>query len=90
MIEADLCVTGISELVTPVGNGPRLGRDLGRVRVIEKAALAARDGVIVFAGTEREFRETVTPASGGQQIDAAGGTVLPGFVDAHTHLPFAG
>jgi len=90
MIEADLSVTGISELVTPVGNGPRLGRDLGRVRVIENAALAARDGVIVFAGTEREFRETVTPASGGQRIDAAGGTVLPGFVDAHTHLPFAG
>ena len=90
MIEADLSVTGISELVTPVGNGPRLGCDLARTHVIENAALAARDGVIVFVGTEREFHETVTPASGAQRIDAAGGTVLPGFVDAHTHLPFAG
>jgi imidazolonepropionase len=90
MIEADLSVTRISELATPVGNGPRVGRDLGRVRVVEDAALAARDGRIVFVGTEREYRETVKLLPGGRSVDAAGGTVLPGFVDAHTHLPFAG
>jgi imidazolonepropionase len=90
MIEADLSVTGISELATPVGNGPRLGRDLGRVRVIADAALAARDGRIVFVGTERDCHAAVALNPGGRQVDAAGGTVLPGFVDAHTHLPFAG
>lgn len=90
MIEADLSVTGISELATPVGNDARLGRDLGRVRLIADAALAARDGRIVFVGTERDYHAGVALKPGGRQVDAAGGTVLPGFVDAHTHLPFAG
>jgi imidazolonepropionase len=90
MIEADLSVTGISELATPTGTGPCVGRDLGRVRVIEDAAIAARAGRIVFVGSERDFRRTVRLTDGGRQVDAAAGTVLPGFVDAHTHLPFAG
>ncbi len=90
MIRADLAVTGISELVTPTGSGPRVGRDLGSVKIIEQAALAAHEGEIVFVGTRSEYREAVQLTSGGREIDAAGGTVLPGFVDAHTHLPFAG
>ncbi len=90
MIEADLVVSGISELATPVGNGPRLGRDLGRLRVIERAAIASRRGDVVFVGTEDDCREAVQLTPDGRGIDAAGGTVLPGFVDAHTHLPFAG
>ena len=90
MIRADLAVTGISELVTPTGSGPRVGRDLGSVKIIEQAALAAHEGEIVFVGTRFEYREAVQLTSGGREIDAAGGTVLPGFVDAHTHLPFAG
>jgi imidazolonepropionase len=90
MIEADLCVTGISELATPSGGAPRVGSDLGRLRVVEDAALAARDGLIVFVGSRSEFQESVTLIADGRTIDAGGGTVLPGFVDAHTHLPFAG
>ena len=90
MIEADLALTGISELVTPLGRGPRVGRELGQLHVVEDAAVAARDGQIVFAGSARDYREAVELTAGGQQLDAAGGTVLPGFVDAHTHLPFAG
>ena len=90
MIEADLAVTGIRELATPVGNGPRLGRDLGQVRVIEKAAIASRGEQIVFVGEETDYHQAVQLTSGGRTIDAQGGTVLPGFVDAHTHLPFAG
>lgn len=90
MIEADLAVTGIAELVTPIGSTARLGNDLGRVRVIPEAALAALGDRIVFVGTERDYRSAVTLSAKGREIDAEGGTVLPGFVDAHTHLPFAG
>jgi imidazolonepropionase len=43
--------------------------------------LAVRDGVI--AGFERDGRAQLT-------IDASGCAVIPGFVDCHTHLPFAG
>jgi imidazolonepropionase len=90
MIEADLAVTGIAELATPTGTTPRSGSDLGRLHIVPDAAIAARSGVIVFVGTERDYRQTVTLIPGAQCIDAQRGTVLPGFVDAHTHLAFAG
>jgi len=90
MILADLAVAGISELATPEGRTARTGADLGRIRSVRDAAVACRAGAIVFAGTEREFRQAVRMEPGGRVLDARGGTVLPGFVDAHTHLPFAG
>jgi len=90
MIRADLAVLGISQLATPVGPAPRLGADLGRLHVVDQAAVGCRSGRIVFVGTERDFRQAVAMEPGGVVVDARGGTVLPGFVDAHTHLPFAG
>jgi len=90
MIEADLAVVGILQLATPEGRHPRLGADLGRVRVVDDAAVACAGDRIVFVGSEREFRRAVAVRPGGRTLDARGGTVIPGFVDAHTHLPFAG
>jgi imidazolonepropionase len=90
MIEADLAVVGISELATPEGRSPRRGSELGRLRTVADAAVACRNGRFVFVGTEREFRQGVELTPGGRALDARGGTALPGFVDAHTHLPFAG
>ncbi len=90
MIEADLVVRRIAELVTPEGNGPLVGSNAGRVTIIPNAAVASRDGRFVFVGTEEELDARVTLLEGAETIEAAGGTVTPGFVDAHTHLPFAG
>jgi len=90
MTEADLLLTGIAELATPLGITARIGADLGRIAVLENAAVACRDGVIVWVGPESELAQAVRPLAGATRADAAGGTVLPGFVDAHTHLPFAG
>jgi imidazolonepropionase len=90
MIRADLAVTGISELATSRGRTARTGADLGHLEIIENAAVACREGEIVFVGSEREYRERVDLAPGGKQVDAGSGTVLPGFVDSHTHLAFAG
>ncbi len=90
MIEADLAVVDAAELVTVPGPAPKLGSRLGAIGVIERGCLAARDGVVVFVGDEREYRSRVHLARHGVEIDATGRTVLPGFVDPHTHLPFAG
>jgi imidazolonepropionase len=90
MIDADLAVVGISELATPEGRSARLGPDLGKLKVVRDAAVACRAGQIVFVGSEREFRQSVTMSHAARTVDARGGTVLPGWVDAHTHLPFAG
>lgn len=56
--------------------------------VVEKGAIAARDGLIVYAGTEAEM-----PASlrqGAETIDCEGRWITPGLIDCHTHLVYAG
>jgi imidazolonepropionase len=90
MIRADLAVVGISELATARGVVARTGSDLGRLAVVRDAAVACRGGTIVFAGPEADYRREVELDPGARIVDARAGTALPGFVDAHTHLAFAG
>jgi imidazolonepropionase len=90
MIEADLAVVGAAELVTLAGPAPRLGADLAEAAIVPGGCVAARDGRIVYAGDGAGYRRGVRLRPGAVVIDAAGTVVLPGFVDPHTHLPFAG
>jgi imidazolonepropionase len=90
MRSADLVVAGCRELVTCAGPLPKRGRGLRQIGAVENGWVASSKGVIVYAGTEEGFRAEVGPEPGAVMIDAKGATVLPGFVDAHTHLPFAG
>jgi imidazolonepropionase len=52
--------------------------------------VAAHRGRIVYAGPETGLGAAVSPEPGATVIDAEGAAVVPGFVDAHTHLAFAG
>jgi len=90
MISADVIVAGCRQLLTCAGPLPKRGGALADVGLVENGWVASRDGAVVFAGTESEFRRTVRPGPGAETIDATGLVALPGFVDAHTHLPFAG
>ncbi|HXH27727.1 MAG TPA: amidohydrolase family protein, partial [Candidatus Polarisedimenticolia bacterium] len=90
MIDADLAVVDAAELLTVPGPAPKRGRALGEAGILAGGCLAARAGTIVFVGDAGTYRRTVRLAPGGVTISAAGCTVLPGFVDSHTHLPFAG
>jgi imidazolonepropionase len=83
----DLLVVGASELATPIGSSPRSGADLGRIDVIPGGALAVRGGRIHAVGPEADLRARLRAA---RVLDARGGTIVPGFVDAHTHPVFAG
>lgn len=76
-----MLIRGIGELVT---NGPDQPGDLG---MIENAAVAMRDGVIVWVGTEDDVPVALLNSP---ELDVGGRAVLPGFVDAHTHLVFGG
>ncbi len=62
-------------------------QDLG---IIRQGALAARRGKIVWVGPTTELLSAVRPMAFSKLIDAYGKTVMPGFVDPHTHLVFAG
>ena len=84
-----LAIVHIGQLVTLAGPArPRVGAELGELGLIADAALLVEDGRIVAAGAYAELRGKI-PAHAAV-IDAEGRCVTPGFVDAHTHLVFAG
>jgi imidazolonepropionase len=83
-----LLVRNIGQLATLAGPVPRRGAALREAGLVRDAALAAVDGRIVFAGRERDLR--ASPSAPDVEVDAGGAAVVPGFVDAHTHLAFAG
>ena len=60
------------------------GESFGDIRVIEDAALAVDAGKVLYAGSVAK-----APACA-QEIDLGGKAVIPGFVDSHSHLIFAG
>ena len=91
MTRADLVVTDIGELATLApGSVPRVGPAMGELGRIPRAAVAIDRGRFVYVGPEARLRRAVQLRSGGATWSAGGGTVLPGFVDPHTHLLFAG
>jgi imidazolonepropionase len=85
--EVDRLVSGAAELATPLGSTPRAGAELARVTVVARPAVAIDGGRIVEVGTEEALRGRYR---GRRELDAGGGTLVPGFVDAHTHPVFAG
>lgn len=72
----DVILRGASEIVTC---DPALGR-------IERGAIVIEGERVAWVGRETDLRAR----PGATQIDASGFAVVPGFVDAHTHLVFAG
>jgi imidazolonepropionase len=88
-VYADLIVRHASQLITCAG-APRRGRDQGILESIADGAIASAGGVIVYAGPSRNLDTRISAAPDVREIDARGKSVVPGFVDAHTHALFAG
>jgi len=87
--KADLLIVNADELVTLAGSNekPRFGKQMRDIGIIRDGSVAIRDGRIVAVGKTTDVKgifkaETI--------ISANEKTVLPGFVDPHTHLIFAG
>jgi len=80
-----LIFKGITQLLTCPRKSavPASGDEHEALGLIEDAALVVDGGQVVWAGPARE-------APGGEVIDLEGVVVMPGLVDAHTHLVFAG
>jgi imidazolonepropionase len=86
----DWILKGAGQLLTLDGPPvPRTGEDLSELGIIEGGAVAIRGERIAAAGPEEEILG-LFEAPAERMRDAEGGVVLPGFVDPHTHLLFAG
>jgi imidazolonepropionase len=84
-----LAIVNIGQLVTLAGpSRPRTGAELRELGVISNAALLIEDNRITAVGSYADLRPRIP--SQAVIVDAAGRCVTPGFVDAHTHLVFAG
>ena len=80
-----LLLTGISELVTPVGSGAKRGAAMSQLQSIRHAALAIEDGRISWVGHENEWSGRFD-----ETINLGGRAVIPGLIDPHTHAIWAG
>lgn len=84
-MKTDLLVTGISQLVTAEGIGPKRGAEMRALRIVEQAAIAVKSGRIAWAGKQTEWSGDAEAT-----VDAGGRAVVPGLVDPHTHAVWAG
>lgn len=83
MAEAQTVVHGAATLV--VGPDPDDALEL-----VEDGAVAIADGRVTASGPTDEVTREYPPENAAVAVDAAGRTVVPGLVDAHTHAVFAG
>src|SRR5207253_3105201 len=85
---SSLAVLHASHLVTLAGpSRPRVGCEMSELAIIHDGGMLIRDGKIDILGPSDEIEKN---ARGSGIVDARGRVVLPGFIDAHTHLVFAG
>jgi len=86
----DFLINNADLVATCAGPGPRRGSSQGEISALSNASVAGSEGKIVFVGSAADAAAAVSLTANAQVIDAQGCTVVPGFVDPHTHLVFAG
>jgi imidazolonepropionase len=85
-----LALRHIRQLITCAGSAPRRGADQRDAPIIQDGAVFADGERILFAGRETELPSRLTSAPDTTTVDCRALSVVPGFVDAHTHAMFAG
>jgi imidazolonepropionase len=84
MEHVDLLIRNAAELVTLEGpKRPRRKNEMRELSIKKNSSIAVDDAKIVAVGND-------LPYTANQEIDATGKTVMPGFIDPHTHLVFGG
>jgi len=85
----DLLIVNAEELVTLTGGSqtPRCGKQMRELGIIHNGGLAIKNSKIIAIGKTQDITKNFKSEN---IVNANGKTVLPGFVDPHTHLVFAG
>jgi imidazolonepropionase len=85
-----LLIRHIRQLITCAGGAPKRGADQRALPIVEDGAVAADGERILFAGPDQDIPASLTTAPDTRVIDGRGLSVVPGFIDGHTHAMFAG
>lgn len=89
MDDRKLLIRNASQVVTCSGFAAKKGAEMSNLSIIEKGAVAISHGIITHVGPTQEVMKQIN-VSDYLEVDASGRTVLPGFVDSHTHFVFGG
>ena len=81
-----MLIHSTAQLITLTG-GPQRGLSLGDLGLIEDGAVLFRSGSIVETGSTANLLKKYPDE---ERMDARGKVVMPGFVDPHTHILWAG
>ena len=89
---ADLIIFNANELLTLSGSSfmTRTGKQMDDLDIIKNGTIAVSKDKIIACGTSDEVKDEVSKTSYTVEIDASNKVVMPGFIDSHTHLVFAG
>ncbi|HEV7699781.1 MAG TPA: imidazolonepropionase [Pyrinomonadaceae bacterium] len=87
-MDADLIIHNAGQLLTCAsGDKPKRGADMLDVGIIVDGAVAMSGGKVVGVGSSMDVLRQFVAS---EMVDAGGNVVMPGFVDPHTHIVFAG
>lgn len=80
-------IRNLRQIATPLGRTGVRGAAMRRLHVIDGGAIVIEGDRFAWVGHERDLPPDLRADV---EIDGGGGTAVPGFIDSHTHLPFAG
>jgi imidazolonepropionase len=90
MIEINILIKNVKELINSPNDRLVRGNDLNSLKVSHNVWLGATGEYITFIGFEEDFNKNCVLADNAVVIDGSDFVLIPGLVDSHTHLPFAG
>ena len=89
MKPADLLIENAAQVLT-LNAGENAVKAEEKLAIVGNGSIAIADGRIVWVGPSHQLSRQVDLSSRPRRVEASGKTVLPGFIDSHTHLAFAG
>lgn len=89
MKNRNIIIKNASEIVTCSGFKAKAGKEMKELHIITDGAIVVEDGIVKAVGKSTEILKKIDESKY-EVVDAENKTVLPGFVDSHTHIVFGG
>ena len=88
-MSGNIIILNASQVVTCSGFSAKGGKEMSNLSIIPDGAVVVENGTITFVGAQSEVEDSID-TDHFTVVDASNRSVLPGFVDSHTHFVFGG